>query len=80
MMIEDRRMVDVALRGVEGRVELNPGFVGFRCTQPNLLRDAAVMAKCGTQQRPISGPGPLSRTKQTAIERIRPLPPKSKLK
>mgnify|MGYP003565873937 CR=1 FL=1 len=32
-----------------------PGFVGFRCTQPN-LHFAGFIAKCETQQRPISEP------------------------
>ena len=35
--------------------EPTPSFVGFRCTQPN-LRFAGVIAKCETQQRPISEP------------------------
>jgi hypothetical protein len=38
-----------------GWVELTPGFVGFRCTQAN-LHIAAVIAKCETQQWPISEP------------------------
>jgi hypothetical protein len=36
-----------------GWVELTPSFVGFRCTQPN-LHFAGVIAKCETQQLPIS--------------------------
>jgi hypothetical protein len=36
-----------------------PSFVGFRCTQPN-LHFAVVIAKCETQQRPISKPSPKS--------------------
>jgi hypothetical protein len=35
-----------------GWVEPTPGFVGFRCTQPN-LHFAGVIAKGETQQRPI---------------------------
>ena len=35
-----------------GWVEPTPGFVGFRCTQPN-LHFAGVIANCETQQRPI---------------------------
>ena len=35
------------------------GFVGFRCTQPNLHFDV-VIAKCETQQQPISEPSPKS--------------------
>ena len=42
-----------------GWVELTPGFVGFRCTQPN-LHFAGVIANCETQQRPISEPSPKS--------------------
>ena len=42
-----------------GLVEPTPGFVGFRCTQPN-LHFAGVIAKCETQQRPISEPCPKS--------------------
>jgi hypothetical protein len=42
-----------------GWVEPTPGFVGFRCTQPN-LHFAGVIAKCETQQRPISEPTPKS--------------------
>jgi hypothetical protein len=42
-----------------GWVEPTPGFVGFRCTQPN-LHFAAVIANCVTQQRPISEPSPKS--------------------
>ena len=42
-----------------GWVELTPGFVGFRSTQPN-LHVAGVFAKCETQQRPISEPSPKS--------------------
>jgi len=38
-----------------GWVEPNPGFVGFRCTQPN-LHFAGVIANCETQQRPILEP------------------------
>ena len=38
-----------------GWVEPAPSFVGFRCTQPN-LHFAGVIAKCETQQRPISKP------------------------
>jgi hypothetical protein len=37
----------------EGWVEPIPGFVGFRCAQIN-LHFAGVIAKCETQQRPIS--------------------------
>ena len=40
-----------------GWVEPTPGFVGFRCTQPN-LHFAGAIAKCETQQRPISQPSP----------------------
>ena len=40
-----------------GWVEPAPGFVGFRCTQPN-LHFAGVIANCKTQQRPISEPSP----------------------
>ena len=40
---------------VVGWVETAPSFVGFRCTQPN-LHFAGVIAKCETQQRPISEP------------------------
>jgi len=36
-----------------GWAELTPSFVGFRCTQPN-LNFAGVIAKCETQQLPIS--------------------------
>ena len=36
-----------------GWVEPAPSFVGFRCTQPS-LHFAGVIAKCETQQRPIS--------------------------
>jgi hypothetical protein len=42
-----------------GWVELTPGFVGFRCTQPN-LHFAGVITKCETQQRPILEPCPKS--------------------
>jgi hypothetical protein len=42
-----------------GWVEPTPGFVGFRCTQPN-RHFAGVIAKCETQQRPISEPCPKS--------------------
>jgi hypothetical protein len=42
-----------------GWVEPAPSFVGFRCTQPN-LHFASVIAKCETQQRPISKPSPKS--------------------
>ena len=42
-----------------GWVESTPGFVGFRCTQPN-LHFADVIAKYETQQRPISKPSPKS--------------------
>jgi hypothetical protein len=42
-----------------GWVEPTPGFVGFRCTQPN-LHFAGVIAKCETQQQPISEPSPKS--------------------
>ena len=42
-----------------GWVEPAPSFVGFRCTQPN-LHFAGVIAKCETQQRPISEPSPKS--------------------
>jgi hypothetical protein len=37
------------LHFVEGWVEPTPGFVGFRCTHPN-LHFAGVNAKCETQQ------------------------------
>ncbi|MEX1352206.1 MAG: poly-gamma-glutamate hydrolase family protein [Desulfobacterales bacterium] len=36
-------------------VEPTPGFVGFRCTQPN-LHVAGIIAKCKTQQRPFTEP------------------------
>jgi hypothetical protein len=36
-----------------GWVEPAPGFVGFRCTQPN-LHFVGVIAKCETQHLPIS--------------------------
>jgi hypothetical protein len=42
-----------------GWVESTPVFVGFRSTQPN-LHFAGVIAKCETQQRAISEPGPKS--------------------
>ena len=42
-----------------GWVEPTPGFVGFRCTQPN-LHCGGVIAKCVTQQRPFSEPSPKS--------------------
>ena len=42
-----------------GWVEPAPSFVGFRCTQPN-LHFAGVIAKCETQQQPISKPSPKS--------------------
>jgi hypothetical protein len=42
-----------------GWVEPIPGFVGFRCTQPN-LHFSGVIAKCETQQRQISEPSPKS--------------------
>ncbi|MGD8295618.1 MAG: hypothetical protein PVG67_04450, partial [Desulfobacterales bacterium] len=38
-----------------GWVEPTPGFVGFRCTQSN-LHVTGMIAKCETQQRPISEP------------------------
>jgi hypothetical protein len=38
-----------------GWVEPAPCFVGFRCTLPN-LHFAGVIAKCETQQRPITKP------------------------
>jgi hypothetical protein len=38
-----------------GWVEPTPGFVGFRCTQSN-LHVTDIIAKCETQQRPISEP------------------------
>jgi hypothetical protein len=38
-----------------GWVEPYPGFVGFRCTQSN-LHVTGIIAKCETQQRPISEP------------------------
>ena len=41
--------------GFVGWVEPTPGFVGFRCPQPN-LHFADVIAKCETQQRPFFGP------------------------
>ena len=40
-----------------GWVEPTPDFVGFRCTQAN-LHFAGVIAKCETQQRPISESSP----------------------
>ncbi len=43
----------VHLHFVEGWVEPSPGFVGFRCTQSN-LHITGIIAKCETQQRPIS--------------------------
>jgi hypothetical protein len=42
-----------------GWVEPSPGFVGFRCTQAN-LHFACSIAKCETQQQPISEPSPES--------------------
>ena len=42
-----------------GWVEPSPGFVGFRCTQSN-LHITGIIAKCETQQRPISEPSPKS--------------------
>jgi len=36
---------------IVGWVEPTPGFVGFRCTQPNLHCSGVIM-KCETQQRP----------------------------
>ena len=39
--------------GIVGWVEPTEGFVGFRCTQPN-LRFASIIGKCETQQRLIS--------------------------
>jgi hypothetical protein len=42
-----------------GWVEPTPGFVGFRCTQPNLHFSGGI-AKCETQQRPISKLSPRS--------------------
>jgi hypothetical protein len=42
-----------------GWVEPTPGFVGFRCTQPN-LHFAGAIVKCETQQRSISEPSPKS--------------------
>jgi hypothetical protein len=42
-----------------GWVESSLSFVGFRCTLPN-LRSAGVIAKCETQQQPISEPSPTS--------------------
>ena len=42
-----------------GWVEPAPGFVGFRCTQSN-LHVTDIIAKCETQQRPISKPSPKS--------------------
>ena len=42
-----------------GWVEPTPDIVGFRCTQPN-LHFAGGIAKCETQQRPISKPSPRS--------------------
>jgi hypothetical protein len=45
-----------------GWVEPAPGFVGFRCTQPN-LHVAGVIANCETQQRPLSEPSPIFVTK-----------------
>jgi hypothetical protein len=38
-----------------GWVKPTPGFVGFRCTQSN-LHVTGIIAKCETQQRPISEP------------------------
>jgi hypothetical protein len=40
-----------------GWVEPTPGFVGFRCTQPNLQFVGDIL-KCETQQRLILGPSP----------------------
>jgi len=37
---------------IVGWVEPTPGFVGFRCTLPNLHFSGVIM-KCETQQRPI---------------------------
>jgi len=42
-----------------GWVEPSPGFVGFRCTQPN-LHFAGVVVKRETQRRPIWEPSPKS--------------------
>ena len=42
-----------------GWVEPTPGFVGFRCTQPN-LHVAGAIAKYETQQWPISKLSPRS--------------------
>ena len=42
-----------------GWVEPTPCFVGFRCTQSN-LHVIGIIAKCETQQRPISKPSPKS--------------------
>jgi hypothetical protein len=38
-----------------GWVDPNPGSVGFRCTQSN-LHVTGIIAKCETQQQPISEP------------------------
>ena len=38
-----------------GWIKPTPGFVGFRCTQSN-LHVTGIIAKCETQQRPISEP------------------------
>jgi hypothetical protein len=42
-----------------GWVEPTPVFVGFRCTQSN-LHVTGIIAKCETQQRPVSEPSPKS--------------------
>ena len=42
-----------------GWVELTPGFVGFRCTQPN-LHFTGSNAQCETQQQQFLGPSPKS--------------------
>ena len=47
-----RVLTSVNLDLVEGWVEPEPGFVGFRCTQPN-LRFAGIIGTCETQQRLI---------------------------
>jgi hypothetical protein len=48
-----------ATLNVVGWFEYTPGFVGFRCTQPN-LHFAGDIAKCETQQQQISKPSLIS--------------------
>ena len=43
-----------------GWVELTPGFVGFLRLRRTNLHFAGVIAKCETQQRPVSEPCPKS--------------------